>query len=303
MVGSTEPAACIFLHWASIVRALVLFVLGAVVQSQWTAWRSGKAEQVGKTAEERKRNQSRQYPARARPEPSTVTAHDLNIWSSFAACHYPKHREKTQRPTKMKIQEKGMETPERWESYAASHYKNKSQTICQERGLQRKSTVLFERTMSSDAAVTQGTSNFVRSRRNPVKPSHRNVAPTDVGSAGLPRSGSATSLLSLYSPERERCNPVKPLRQDETVTRWLRQHTTVIPTDVGSAGLQRSGSSTSLNSNFSVSSNSPDRERASGIHGRKKAKTVPRSSGTRFYADVVAKSRAEPQRIRRSVSF
>ena len=60
--GSIESAECIYLHWASIVRAVVLFVLGAVVQSQWMAWRSGKAEQVDKTAEERKRNQSRQYP-------------------------------------------------------------------------------------------------------------------------------------------------------------------------------------------------------------------------------------------------
>jgi len=300
MPGST---ACVSLYWASIVRALVLFVLGAVVQSQWTAWRSRSAEQV-EIEKERKRTPSRQFPDRARQwqeELSPVPAD--NMWISFPASHYPRHREKTQCTTKTTTTENDLGNPKRWASYAASHYKNKSQTICQERGLQRKSTVLFERTMSSDAAVTQGTSNFVRSRRNPVKPSHRNVAPTDVGSAGLPRSGSATSLLSLYSPERERCNPVKPLRQDETVTRWLRQHTTVIPTDVGSAGLQRSGSSTSLNSNFSVSSNSPDRERASGIHGRKKAKTVPKSSGTRFYADVVAKSRAEPQRIRRSVSF
>jgi len=236
-----------FLHWASIVRALVLFVLGAVVQSQWTAWRSGKAEQVGKTAEERKRNQSRQYPARARPEPSTVTAHDLNIWSSFAACHYPKHREKTQRPTKMKNQEKGMETPERWESYAASHYKNKSQTMCQDgthsRGLRRESSLFFERTMSSDAAVTQDTSTFVRTRRNSAKPSRRDEAPTDVGRARLQQSGCATSLLSLSSPKRERRIPVKP------------------------------------------------------------AKHVGKSSGTRFYADVVAKSRAEVQGIRRSVSF
>ena len=35
MPGST---ACVSLYCASIVRALVLFVLGAVVQSQWTAW-------------------------------------------------------------------------------------------------------------------------------------------------------------------------------------------------------------------------------------------------------------------------
>ena len=297
--GSIESAECIYLHWASIVRAVVLFVLGAVVQSQWMAWRSGKAEQVDKTAEERKRNQSRQYPARARQEPSSVTAD-----------------EKTQRPTMTKFQENDLETPVRWASYAASHYKNKSQTMCQDgthsRGLRRESSLFFERTMGPDAAVTQDTSTFVRSRRNSAKPSRRDEAPTDVGRAGLQRSSSATSLLSFASPKRERRIPVKPLLQDETVTKWLRHQTTVAHAYVGSAGLQpwhRSGSSTSLHSNTSVSSPSPsvsshpDDQRASVKPRRKEAKHDGKSSGTRFYADVVAKSRAELQGIRRSVSF
>eukprot|EP00277_Geminigera_cryophila_P041940 CAMPEP_0173095814 /NCGR_PEP_ID=MMETSP1102-20130122/32303_1 /TAXON_ID=49646 /ORGANISM="Geminigera sp., Strain Caron Lab Isolate" /LENGTH=166 /DNA_ID=CAMNT_0013986079 /DNA_START=453 /DNA_END=953 /DNA_ORIENTATION=- len=166
--------------------------------------------------------------------------------------------------------------------------------------------------MSSDAAVTQDTSTFVRTRRNSAKPSRRDEAPTDVGRARLQQSGSATSLLSLSSPKRERRIPVKPSLQDETVTTWPRHQTTVTHTDVGSAGVQpwhRSGSSTSLHSDTSVSSPSPSvsshppDQRASVKPRRKEAKHVGKSSGTRFYADVVAKSRAEVQGIRRSVSF
>ena len=307
MLSSTMYAACVSLHWASIVRAFVLFVLGAAVQSQWTAWRSRSAEQVDETAKERERTPCRQYPAQARQrqqQPSSAPAD--KIWTSYADCLYPRLREKPQRPNK-KIEKENLEDQKRWASYAESHYMAPLQTICQDgiysRVLQRQSSVFSE---GLDAAVTQGTSNFVRSLRKPVQP-----AATNVGSAGLQQSGSATSLQSLCSPVRERRNrDVKPSRQDLTLTVTVGdgncRQATVTPTNDSRVGMemwQRNVCSTYVYSK--LSSQSPDRERAlaSGKPRRKETKTVAKSSGTRFYADVVAKSRAEPQRISRSVSF
>ena len=92
---------------ASIALAVALLVLGAAVQSAWTSWRSMIAEQHIDSADaetarrERKRTLSRQCPVRmgqGRLEPSSVLAD--KTWTSYAACHYPKHWDKTKCPTK-----------------------------------------------------------------------------------------------------------------------------------------------------------------------------------------------------------
>jgi len=67
-------------------------------------------------------------------------------------------------------------------------------------------------------------------------------------------------------------------------------------------GFRRSGSAQSLNSSVSSSSNSADCERLSGATKRKEAKPAAKSSGSRFYADVVSRAQ-EANRRERSISI
>jgi len=67
-------------------------------------------------------------------------------------------------------------------------------------------------------------------------------------------------------------------------------------------GFRRSGSAHSVNSSVSSSSNSADCERVSGAPKRKEAKPAARSSGSRFYADVVSRAQ-EANRRERSISI
>ena len=142
------------MDWAEIARALMLVVLGAAMQSAWTAWQIRRSEQHIDSAD--------------------------------------------------------TETARREQTHA-----------------------LFQRTSSSDNCAIETTSppsNLVRLRHKPVNLWHQDVTPTN----------------------------------DD---------------GVGSAGLQRSRSSISLNSNSTLSSHLLDRERASSKPKRKDFKTAGKSSG------------------------
>ena len=132
MHGSTAPAP-VSLEWASIALAVVLLVLGVAVQSAWTAWRSKIAEPHIDSADaetarrERRRIPYRQCPARVRQgrvEPSSVLADKK--WTSYTACHYPKHWDKTKRSTKTTIAVCNCFNPKIWSSYATNHCQKKS---------------------------------------------------------------------------------------------------------------------------------------------------------------------------------
>jgi len=234
------------LDWTSIVLAVVLLILGAVVQSAWTAWRSKIAElhidsstDAETARRERKRTLSRQCPARLRQgrlEPSSVLADEMwtsyalsavrtdESWSSYA-CHYPKHWDKTKRPTKTTTTVCDCENQKTWTPYAANQHQLQPIHPPSPSLRCKSSAASFERTLSSEhVGVTEATSNLVRFSRKPVKLWHQDVTPTD---------------------------------------------------DVGRAGLQRRSSSTSPNSHFCSSSHSLDRERPR----RKEAKPAAKSSG------------------------
>jgi len=168
MHGSTVDTSMECQGLASIVLAAALLVLGAAVQSAWTAWRSMIAEQHIDSADaetarrERKRTLSRQCPVRmgqGRLEPSSVLAD--KTWTSYAACHYPKHWDKTKCPTKTTTLVCNCDNPKTWAMYAADHHQKKSQTIHQVGrthlpGFWCKSCVLLKRTLSSEhVAVTR----------------------------------------------------------------------------------------------------------------------------------------------------
>ena len=230
MHGSTAPAP-VSLEWVSIALAVVLLVLGAAAQSAWTAWRSKIAEphidstDAETASPERRRIAYRQCPARVRQgrvEPSSLLA--VKKWISYAACHYPKHWEKTKHLTKTTTTVCDCFNPKIWTSYATNHCEKNLQTIHEVDGthlpgLRHKSSASFERTLSSDVGVTEATGNLVRSRRKLFKPWHQDATPTDdVGSAGPQQRSSLTSLhsnvgFSFYSLDRERASS-KPRRKE-----------------------------------------------------------------------------------------
>ena len=132
-----------------------------------------------------------------RLEPSSVLA--VKKLTSYAACHCPKHWDKTKCPTKTtslvcncEPKDMGVVCCRPLSEEVANHSSGGSYTLA--RSLVQ--IMLFKRTLSSEhVAVTEATCTLVHSRRKPVKPWHQDVNPTDdVHSTGLERRSSSTSL-------------------------------------------------------------------------------------------------------------
>jgi len=121
-------------------------------------------------------------PGEARAGGAVIIA--VKKWISYAACHYPKHWEKTKHLTKTTTTVCDCFNPKIWTSYATNHCEKNLQTIHEVDGthlpgLRHKSSASFERTLSSDVGVTEATGNLVRSRRKLFKPWHQDATPTD----------------------------------------------------------------------------------------------------------------------------
>ena len=137
-------------------------------------------------------------------------------WNCYAACHYPKHWNKTKRPTKTTTTVSHCENPKTWTSYAANQYQLQPIHPPSPSLRCKSSAASFERTLSSEhVGVTEATSNLVRLSRKPVKLWHQDVTPTDdVGRAGLHQRSSSTSSNSNFSSSSHSLDRERPRRKE-----------------------------------------------------------------------------------------